>query len=79
MNEKEKDILERISEKAEMLDIEEQQYLLGVAQGMSIMKGRQEDRKKENDGLQKGDREDDPERETNKRSISFSVGLAQEG
>lgn len=60
MNEKEKDILERISEKAEMLDIEEQQYLLGVAQGMSIMKGRQEDRKKENDGLQKGDREDDP-------------------
>lgn len=47
MNENEKDILERISEKAEMLDIEEQQYLLGVAQGMTIMKGRQEDKKRE--------------------------------
>lgn len=43
MNDKEKDLLERISEKAEQLDPEDQQYLLGVAQGMSIMKARQED------------------------------------
>lgn len=43
LNDKEKNLLERISEKAEKLDPEDQQYLLGVAQGMSIMKARQED------------------------------------
>lgn len=39
MSEKEKDIIRKLSDTVPKLDKEKQNYLLGVAEGMAIMKG----------------------------------------
>lgn len=41
MNEKEKSIIERLSEAVPKLNKDKQNYILGVAEGMALMKGEQ--------------------------------------
>lgn len=43
MSEKEKDIITRLSETVQKLNRENQQYLIGVAEGMAIAKDSQRD------------------------------------
>lgn len=42
MSEKEKDIIKKLSSTVPKLDKEKQNYILGVAEGMAIMKEREE-------------------------------------
>lgn len=43
MSEKEKEILEKLSETVPKLDKDKQSYILGVAEGMAIAKGHEEE------------------------------------